>query len=119
MDRITLRGIVAHGRHGANPGERDRPQPFRIDLAIDLDLSRAAESDELRDTVDYADVYRRIVGVVETHSYRLIERLASEIAEVAMSDDRAVRAEVTVAKPTLLDGATPSVTLVRERPAWP
>jgi 7,8-dihydroneopterin aldolase/epimerase/oxygenase len=115
MDRITLTRIVACGRHGADPGERDETQPFHIDVAFDLDLSRAAASDRLNDTLNYAELYRTIVKIVETRSYELLERLAAEISAEIMSDERVQRATVTIAKPQLLDGATPAVTLVRER----
>lgn len=115
MDRITLRRIVAHGCHGANPGERDRPQAFHLDLSFDLDLSRAGASDALDDTIDYAQIYRRVVEIVEQRSYALLERLAADIVAVLMADSRVRRAEITIAKPELLDGATPSVTVIRER----
>ena len=115
MDRITLSRIVATGRHGADPGERDRTQPFHVDVTLDLDLSAAAASDRLKDTVNYAELYRRVVHIVETQSYELIERLAGEIVNAALEDGRVRRAAVTVAKPLLLDEATPSVTIVRER----
>jgi 7,8-dihydroneopterin aldolase/epimerase/oxygenase len=116
MDRITLRGIRAMGRHGANPGERDREQPFDVDVVAELDLCEAQRSDDLADTLDYAALHRRIVKVVERTSHALLERLAAELIDAVFADARVVRAEVTVAKPELLDGATPSVTLVRERP---
>jgi dihydroneopterin aldolase len=115
MDRIALRGIVAHGRHGANPGEQDRPQAIAADVVIDVDLSRAAATDDLSDTVDYAMLHAHVVALIETHSYALLERLGAVILEHVMGDSRIRRAEVTLAKPQLLAGATPSVTLVRER----
>ena len=61
MDRIVLHDIIVQGRHGAYAQEREQPQTLRIDLVLQLDLSRAAASDDLADTLDYADVYRRIV----------------------------------------------------------
>lgn len=115
MDRITLARIVACGRHGANPGERDRVQPFHVDVEMDVDLSRAAASDALEDTVNYAEVHRRIVEIVELRSYALLERLAAEILNAVLNDTRVARATVSIAKPQILDGATPSVTLTRER----
>jgi dihydroneopterin aldolase/2-amino-4-hydroxy-6-hydroxymethyldihydropteridine diphosphokinase len=115
MDRITLRGIVANGRHGANPGERDADQPFEIDLVMFCDASSAARSDDLADTIDYARVHREIVEVVETHSYALLERLASSILDRIFSDPRIIEAELSVSKPKLLAGATPSITMVRKR----
>jgi len=115
MDRITLRGVRAFGRHGANPGERDHPQPFEVDLALYVDARAAQRSDRLEDTVNYADVHRRVVRIVETESFVLLERLAAAIADDLFQDARIERAEVTIAKPNLLDGATPAVTIVRTR----
>jgi len=118
MDRINLRGIRALGRHGANPGERDREQPFDVDLVFDIDLRAAQSSDALDDTVNYAHVYRRIVDIVAGRSFVLLERLAGVLLDDLFTDPRVARAELTIAKPQLLDGATPSVTLVRENPRF-
>jgi 7,8-dihydroneopterin aldolase/epimerase/oxygenase len=119
LDRIALRRIVAHGFHGNNPGERDRSQPFHIDVIMDVDLSRAAESDRIEDTIDYSRVYTEVMDIVEKRSYALLERLGADLLSLVMDDDRVVRAQITIAKPELLDGATPSVTVVREREARP
>ena len=114
MDRITLRGVRAYGCHGANPGERDTPQPFDVNVRVEIDLHAAASSDDLEDTLDYAALHARIVTAVESTSYALLERLASDVLDAVFSDHRVARAEVTVSKPGLLEGATPGVTLVRE-----
>jgi dihydroneopterin aldolase len=118
MDVITLRGIRAYGRHGANPGERDREQPFDVDLQIELDLSAASRSDDLGDTLNYAEVHERVVAVVQSTSFTLLERLAANIANEIFRDARVARAEVRIGKPQLLDGATPSVLLRRENPRY-
>jgi dihydroneopterin aldolase/2-amino-4-hydroxy-6-hydroxymethyldihydropteridine diphosphokinase len=114
MDRISLRGVRAYGRHGANPGERDRAQPFDIDVVAEIDLRTAGASDALDDTLDYDALYRRILTAVETTSYALLERLAVDVLDAVFADHRVVRAEVSIGKPGLLDGATPSISLVRE-----
>lgn len=119
MDRIMLRDVVVHGRHGVHARERETAQPFHIDLVLQLDLARAAASDDLRDTIDYAEVHRRIVEIVQSHSYALLERLASAILDAVANDERIVTADISIAKPGLLDGATPSVRLVRQREPWP
>jgi dihydroneopterin aldolase len=115
MDRIILHDIIVRGRHGVNPSERELLQPFRIDLVLQLDLSRAASSDDLHDTINYAAVHRRIVEIVEQRSYALLERLAAAILDEVASDERIRSADISIAKPGILDGATPSVRLVRER----
>ena len=116
MDLIMLRGMRVMGRHGANPGERDVEQPFDIDIDLFADLERARRSDDLRDTVNYDSLHKRVVEVVRTTSFELLERLAGEILETIFAEPPVVRAAVTIAKPQLLDGATPSVRLERERP---
>lgn len=113
MDVIEINGIVAHGRHGANPGERDHEQPFEIDIKLELDLSRGERSDELDQTVDYAKMHSSVVRIVKEHSYVLLERLAGEVIAEIFADSRVARAEVRIGKPGLLEGATPSVTLRR------
>jgi dihydroneopterin aldolase len=40
--------------------------------------------------------------------------LASDVLDAVFADHRVSHAEVTIAKPELLDGSTPSITLVRE-----
>ncbi|HTZ55706.1 MAG TPA: dihydroneopterin aldolase [Candidatus Acidoferrum sp.] len=115
MDRIVLHDILAHGKHGVNPAERDTPQPFRIDIVLQLDLSRAAKSDDLHDSINYAAVHRRIVEIVQTRSYALLERLAGAILDEVATDERIRSADISIAKPGILDGATPSVRLVRDR----
>jgi dihydroneopterin aldolase len=115
MDEISLRGVRAYGRHGVNPGERDQRQLIEIDLTAELDLQGAQRSDDLSHTVDYAALHARIVRIVSVTSYGLLERLGGEILDAIFEDDRIVRARLTLSKPQLLAGATPSVTLTRER----
>ena len=116
MDRITVRAIRAHGRHGVLEVERDVAQPFDIDLIVHADLTKSQTSDTLEDTLDYAAMQRTVVRIVEDNSFFLIERLARVIADTLLEGDaRIVRCEVTVAKPEILSGATPAVTIVRCR----
>lgn len=111
-DCIAIRGIRAHGKHGALPGERDREQAFDIDIELELDLSAARASDNLTNTVDYARLHEIVVRAVRERSFALLERLADEITrDVLAADSRIAVVHVTVAKPQLLDGATPSVTV--------
>lgn len=112
---IAIRGIRAYGRHGANPGERDREQPFDVDVELDLDLRAARASDALADTVDYAALHDRVCAIVRERSYALLERLGDELIVEMLRDDRVREARVSIAKPQLLAGATPSVRLSSRR----
>ena len=119
IDTIALRGIRAYGKHGANPGERDFQQPFDLDLELDVDLGAARASDALDDTIDYAALHARIVRAVSTRSFALLERLGQTILDDVMRDGRVVTARLSIAKPRLLAGATPSVLLRADRASHP
>lgn len=123
MDVIELKGISVFGKHGANPGEREREQKFDVDVKLELDLGAAERSDDLEQTVNYDALHKAIVRIVREQSYILMERLAGAVIEEIFRDGRVAAAEVRVGKPRLLDGCTPYVTLRRENPRfvkpWP
>jgi dihydroneopterin aldolase len=97
-DRILISGIRELGVHGVLPEEQLRPQPFEIDLELVVDLTAAGESDDLDDTVDYSAVCEAVSRVVASEQYRLLERLASRIAEVCCADPRVAGVVVNVRK---------------------
>ena len=88
MDRILISGLRELGIHGVLPEEQLRPQPFQVDLELIVDMTAAAESDVLDDTVDYSAVCEAVTRVVGSESYALLERLAERIAEVCRADTR-------------------------------
>jgi len=98
-DRITLRGMRFLGRHGVTLEERLEPQPIEVDVSIPADLRAAGESDELGSTVDYAAVFHRVAGIVEGRSFRLLEALATAIADDVLTDPAVSEVEVAVRKP--------------------
>ena len=111
--QIELRNIRAWGHHGCTPGERESKQPFDINLVLEIDLSKAQVSDQLADTVDYALIYSQVVKIVSSTSFNLLEKLASEILSAILAEKRIQSAQISIAKPGLLDGATAIVTLER------
>jgi len=114
-DLIAVRGIRAYGKHGALAEEREHAQLLIVDVELEVDTRRAQASDALADTIDYAEVQARVVAIVRRQSFALLERLAGEIAARLLEDERAGAVTVAVAKPGLLDGATPAVTVRRAR----
>jgi dihydroneopterin aldolase len=118
VDRISLSGIRAYGRHGYAAAERERRQPLEIDVTAEIDLRAASERDDLSQTLDYAALRERLVRVVATTSYALLERLAADLIDAVFVNPCVRSAELTVSKPGILDGATPSVTLQRVNPRF-
>lgn len=118
VDVIALRNVRAYGRHGVSPAERAREQPLDIDVFLEIDVREAGRTDALADTVDYDELHQRIVGIVQTTSFALLERLGEELAQSILRDPRVAAARIAIAKPGLLDGATPSVEVRRNNPAF-
>ena len=119
MDRIFLRGMRFMACHGVLPHEREVPQPFEVDVEMGLDLRAAGESDDLDDTVNYAEVYDVVSTVLTVTRKYLIEALAEEIADDLLRDFDALRwVRVTVHKPAApIDGifSDVGVTILRHR----
>ena len=80
-DKIQLSGMVFYGFHGAELAEQELGQRFVVDLEVERDLSAAGLSDDLGDTVSYADLYRLVKEVVEGPSRNLLESLAGAVAQ--------------------------------------
>jgi dihydroneopterin aldolase len=112
---VALRGVELLGRHGVEDDERERPQRFRFDVALVLASEAATASDRLEDTVDYRAVLACVREVCTEREFRLLERLAAEIADELLRRFDVREARVTVTKPdvALGDGVTPSVTVRR------
>jgi dihydroneopterin aldolase len=95
-DLIQLRGLRVVGTHGVLPEEKSRAQPFEMDLDLSVDLSLAAGSDRLADTVDYAAVTASAAAIVSgTTSFELLEALAAAVARATLAADLRITA-VTV-----------------------
>jgi dihydroneopterin aldolase len=117
-DRISLTGISAFGHHGVYDFERQQGQQFVVDVSCTLDLSSAASSDDLAQTIDYGALAQAITADVERDPLNLIEALADRIALTCLRYDAVQCVEVTVHKPQApmpVDVADVTVTLTRSR----
>lgn len=80
LDRIVIRQLELPTVIGVYPFERERPQVLRCDLILSVDISRAAQTDDLQYTLDYAAVAQRVRALGEASSYQLLEAFAEHIA---------------------------------------
>lgn len=118
-DRIELRGLRVVGTIGALPEERERAQPFEVDVDIYADLAAAGRSDDLDDTVDYGTITAEVAAVVEDERHELLERVVQRIADTVLAGHAMVDAvTVTIRKtrpPVAHDLATSAVRVTRRR----
>jgi dihydroneopterin aldolase len=99
MDKIYLERMSFYGYHGVLPAEAELGQRFFVDLELSLDLSKAAASDDLADTVNYAEVFALVREIVEGERYRLVEALAGRIAGQLLARFPFQEVKVKVTKP--------------------
>ncbi|MBD2252956.1 dihydroneopterin aldolase [Nostoc parmelioides] len=100
MDCIHLTEIRCYGYTGYLPEEQVLGQWFEVDVKLWLDLSAAAKSDEIADTLDYRSVISLVKDLVKTSKFALIERLAGAIADSIIEQCHQVtQVQVKLTKP--------------------
>ena len=101
MDKIILRGLPVDCVIGTLPEERTCPQTLYFDLDLYGDFSRAGETDELADAVDYTAVERSVKDFAAGTSFFLLERLAYASARKLLEEFPLLnRITLTIRKPS-------------------
>jgi 7,8-dihydroneopterin aldolase/epimerase/oxygenase len=99
MDSIQVNGIRAYGYVGYLPEERILGQWFEVDLTLWVDLTTAAESDEITDTLDYREAIAIVKEQITTAKFALVEKLVSAIANQLLSLEKVYQVRVQLSKP--------------------
>lgn len=98
MDKIIISGISFYGHHGVTDEEQVLGQRFLVDVELTLDLRPAGSSDDLTQTVDYADVVKRVSAIGRTRRFRLLEALAEATAAELLEQERVEEVRVRLVK---------------------
>lgn len=118
MDRILISKLPLGCRIGVTDEERATPQTLVLDIELSLDLTSAAASDAIADTVNYALVCDVAEQIASARPFRLIESVAGEIADGILKQFAVEQVRVFVRKPAALAKrgvAYPAIELVRRR----
>ncbi len=102
MDRIRICDLLVRCILGINESERREKQDVVISLALYTDLHKAGKSDRIEDTVDYRALKKRILPMVESSQYFLVEALAEAVAELCLDQQGVRQVDVRVEKPNAL-----------------
>ena len=99
MDKIVIKGLRIFAYHGVNPEEKEKGQPFVLDITLYKDLSRPGATDDLNDTVNYSRVAKTATRVMLAQKDDLIERAASRVAEAVLAEFPVREVTVRLKKP--------------------
>ncbi len=113
MDTITLSDLEVECRVGVTEAERAQPQLLRISLELQADLSAAARTDALGDTLDYQAVAEAVVRRCRQGQWQLIEKLAGDLAQLVLDQFEPARVMVEVKKYVIPHARHVSVRLTR------
>lgn len=94
---VEVEGLEIFGRHGVGDEERQQGRTFLYDLR--LEVSDAAQSDRLEDTVDYVAVAEVVKGISDARQFQLLEALAVAVADAIVERFPVERVRVRVRKP--------------------
>jgi FolB domain-containing protein len=116
MSFITIVDLEVFYRVGVSDEERSRPQRLLLTIDIKFDFSSAAVSGRVGRSIDYSEVARHLFKLGESRSWRLIESVATDIANKILSDFHPESVTVEVKKFSLPEARYVSVSLTKQRP---
>ena len=98
MSKISIVDLEVFYRVGVPDAERAKPQRLLLTVEMDFDFSKAAKSDDIADTIDYFAVSQRLLKFGDGREWKLIEKLAADIADMILAEFKPQSVTVEVKK---------------------
>lgn len=120
LDKIRIDDFHCECIIGIYPFEREKPQLLSLDITLHVETEKAAISNELHHSVDYAAVTEKLAFILKQGKFELIETAAHVLALslLAAYRDQILAVDIAIEKPQALQGeAFPSLTISRDA-AW-
>ena len=81
LDQIQIRGLRVYAYHGVKETEKEKGQPFELDIVLWTDVSLSGRTDRLEDTLNYSKVAQKATALLQSEKNNLVERAATRVAE--------------------------------------
>ena len=114
MDRVFIEDLRIQTVIGVFDWEREITQTISLDLQMAFDISRAAKSDNIADTLDYKSVSKRLIQFVESSEFQLVEALAEHCAQIVLDEFPVNWLKLKLSKPGAVRGSS-AVGVIIER----
>ena len=115
MDKITICDLEVFYQIGVPDAERAQPQRLLVTVELAHDFSSAATRDDLWSTIDYHAVAKRLLHFGEGRSWKLIEKLATDVAEMILTEFKPRTVSVEVKKFVIPEARYVSVSMTKSR----
>lgn len=113
--KISIVDLEVFYRVGVPDTERAQPQRLLLTVEMDFDFAAAARSNDLADTIDYYAVSQRLLKFGEGRSWKLIEKLATDIANTILIEFKPAAVTVEVKKFIIPEARHVSVSISKRR----
>ena len=113
--KISIVDLEVFYRVGVPPAERLKPQRLRLSLEMRQNTTKAAKSDSIADTINYFDVSQRLLKFGHGKSWKLIEKLAADIAKMVLTEYKPRSVSVEVKKFPIPQAKHVSVSVAKRR----
>lgn len=114
MDKIIIKNARFLCTVGINKAERKEKKEIILDVEIYFDTRNLADS--IENTINYAEVYKKIKEVIEHKEYHLIETIAHDVADAILESFDTNKVKLVVKKPSALANAEyAAVAITREK----
>jgi len=110
-NKISIVDLEVFYRVGVPEAERAQPQRLLLTLELESDFSAAAKSDGIADTIDYYAVTQRLLKFGDGCEWKLIEKLAADLADMALAEFKPLSVSVEVKKFIIPEARYVSVSL--------
>ena len=115
MSKISIVDLEVFYRVGVPDAERSQPQRLLLTVVLESDFTAAAKSDSIADTIDYYAVTQRLLKFGENREWKLIEKLAADLADTVLAEFKPQSVSVEVKKFIIPEARCVAVSLLKKR----
>lgn len=116
MDKIFIHALKSEAIIGIIEWERQVKQTILVDIELSADITKAALTDSITDTLNYKGVAKRVLAFIEASQFHLVETLAESIAMLILEEFGVSWVSIVLSKPgAVRNSRDVGVSLQRDR----
>tara|TARA_B100001996_G_scaffold122713_1_gene92797 strand:- start:863 stop:1219 length:357 start_codon:yes stop_codon:yes gene_type:complete len=105
MDIVFIKELCVETTIGIYDWERQIKQVVCIDLELGTEISKSSETDDIKDTIDYKKVAKRVQSFIQKSKFLLIEALAEETVKLIIQEFKVNYVKGRFSKPGAVTGS--------------
>jgi dihydroneopterin aldolase len=113
-DRVFIENLIVQTVIGVYDWEREIRQDVSLDLEMEFDIKKAAETDSIEETLDYKSVSKRLIRIIEESEFQLVEALAERCSTTVLTEFPVNWLRLKLGKPGAVRGSS-AVGVIIER----